>query len=338
MRLSAAFSAPVFGVTSRSVRFCQGCVVATMAASAPPTSLFPAPRSGVVECPLLAKMPKYKATGDAFVDLDNEEEIQMYKDIIGDLWRDATHIRRMHQHLKRLKEPVSAVVEHKCFQASVTSLGKVPPTWVAQWCSGKHPAFTIDRFDKANAKDDTIVNQLLLFVLRWPPTMPLGKEFQTMAHLGILCNQRLEQVGRARLNRAAQCLAADGTYDKAKGGVYELVFGDNNIATQVRHVFGDAAPVPQHEPISREFMLMNWHSDEACVAEFGPSRRALHRFFPQASAANAPFDKKQAAALKNAVLQEAQTPAGSDAIREANRLYERTGCTRPRSSLRRRKR
>lgn len=80
-----------------------------------------------LSAPLLAKMPEHKQTGDAFVDLDNEEEIHMHKDIIGDLWRDASHIRRMHQRLKRLKEPVAAVVEHNTFQTSVTSLGKPPP-------------------------------------------------------------------------------------------------------------------------------------------------------------------------------------------------------------------
>lgn len=166
------------------------------------------------------------------------------------------------------------------------------------------------------------MNQLLLFVLRLPPTVPLGKKFQTMANLGILCNQRLEQVGRARLEKAAQCLAVGGTYDKAKGGVYELIFGDKNTAMQVRHVLGNVAPVPQHKPISRELMLMNWCSNEACVAEFGPSRRALPRFFPQTSVANAPFDKKQVTTLKNAVMQQAQTPAGADAVDEANRSYE----------------
>lgn len=83
-----------------------------------------------------------------------------------------------------------------------------------------------------------------------------------------------------RLPRFNQCTSADKqSYDKIKGGPFQLVWTENNLK-QVGHVSGATADIPAHIVVDLEWALVSWFSDMGAKNQRQPAKFIMKDFFP----------------------------------------------------------
>ena len=189
-------------------------------------------------------------------------------------------------------------------------LNKLPKYWMVGWML-KHAdsEWTAADFEMIEAHDAEGPRQIFYFVNHcndqdWLPRAALDKEVTTL-----MFDKRYSSCGNRLRPLKARLMNGNGQLNWSRGGAYQLEWNaENTRATQVRHVSGDRADVPEHVHITPAYTLRDGWSDNDASVKLGVATYVLADFF--AATKRGPFltrlDKKstQLKVIAEAIVKE----------------------------------
>uniref|UniRef100_A0A7S2QMU7 Uncharacterized protein n=1 Tax=Zooxanthella nutricula TaxID=1333877 RepID=A0A7S2QMU7_9DINO len=232
------------------------------------------------ECPLVKHIPEIVKTGDDVEDITREDERKAFITVVQHMWKDRSLINPTKAFVLRTvankQNDVSVVA---AFEGKVVTLQKLPVEWVAAWLV-KHIGgnITLACLDLAKCKDNDIVYRLLGIVVGLPLTTVIPDEFREHVVVSHYFVSRMNLLGRQIQVRDS--MKADGTYDKATGSPYTLVWDDSTgLLSRLVYSNGATSDIPAHIPIDRTWKVSAWYDDVACTIGKPPLSHALRSFF-----------------------------------------------------------
>lgn len=239
------------------------------------------------------RLPKPKRTGDP--DADNEAllEHQAFQRLITLLENsrkgpasansDGIIIKTLGYVQARLSK--SHVSDENQFDASVTTIAKLPNSWSAAWLMATCPAITPSMVQKIARADPDGLDRLIHFSHQLPKTFQLLPEC-TDKRVAFRLLQKLYTRHGARITHpwVAKCIGGDGVLNWKAGGSYSFDFDEAGRATAIKHINGASVPLAEHIFISRKFSLVENWSDLAATVRFDdgpqPVKYVCIEFFP----------------------------------------------------------
>ena len=232
-------------------------------------------------CPLAAKVPKLKVTGNSMKDIQQETERDALVSCINILWK-YPHIRTgCVGYLQRAVEDMDqAALGAEYFDKDVTTIAKLEEQWCVDFICAR-TGWSQSELGTAKVLDPSIVVCVMEFLLAANRTLRLSAACKRK----IVCMKALDD-RCAVVNARARLLKAEPLIIQGQINwhifVYEPEFhGGSDIATHLKHrPTGVVVDLPNDVEIDKDFCLeQNHHDLFACFTKGLHHKYKCHVFF-----------------------------------------------------------
>lgn len=162
---------------------------------------------------------------------------------------------------------------------SYTYISRLPKYWLAEFLAGMSDReMSLADFELIDGQDPEAVGKVFRMALQVAKTDPLPRVALERRVTYRMFEERYAMCGKRLVGWKRKAMAANGTIDWLKGGVYTPVVHEAKVV-QVRHVCGDVATIPDYLTITSSFSIQHaWDDTEACFAHGLASFRIMDMF------------------------------------------------------------
>lgn len=224
--------------------------------------------------PYAARLPRPKKSGDTERDSEAVAEHKAFQKLVSILEKaqnsDDAASRGLVMHALNYvqgKIERDAAADDNQFDANVTCIGKLPPSWTAAWLMAMCPALTQDKLQLIAKNGADGLSHLYAYALQLPRGFAIPPQCKEKRVCYRVMSLVWERFGKRMSNEwMSTHIAKNGDVDWLKGGCYWFSFAEDGRAKTVHHVSGLSVDLAEHIFISKKFAITeNWCDASASV-------------------------------------------------------------------------